>query len=1785
MSRWLFRCGVSWFVPIFALLLLSGAPSRAEAQQGACCLIEGCIETTDAACLLRSGTFIGEGVPCDPDPCSPICSLEPSVLDFGPITVGSSRLLDFVVENVGYVRAAGSFSESCDGFQIISGSSYDLAPGQRKSFTVQFLPATPGAHECQITGTVCDGPVLLGMGTSEEPICLVTPTHLDFGALGVGQFRDRSITVRNVGDGLLVGNAAGCGPFEIVSEESWELGAGEEQTLVVRFRPSGEGSFSCTLSTAPDCEGVGMTGSGEPTPTCLVTPADLQFGEVILDTAADRTFTIENTGAGSLTGNVRINCPGFVLVGASGYSLDAGASQTFTVRFVPQTEGEAECEINLGTACGLLPALGTGVRAPLCAFSPAFLDFGSVPLGSSKVDTFRVTNFGGAELSGSFAFDCPDFEILGDPGYALGAGESRTFDVVFTPSVLGGQVCRLSGSGCADFLLRGFGVEGPECAVSTSEIDLGAVASGEVHRTSFRLANEGGAILAGTMMIVPADTTASLYRFAATGDQTLSYSLTAGQEFAVDLELVADVLGPAAAHVELDPGGAICPDVSLTAEVQDPPVCSVSADAWDFGTVPLGGSAEATVAVTNTGGARLVGTATLDCDGFSFAGGAARTGVAPAGPGGTTLPYDLGGGESLEIVLRFAPETEGDFVCEVDLGALCGSVALSGLGELAPACELDVTQLSFGLVDLGEFADRSFTIGNTGGGRLVGQATSPCPSFFFVGGGAYDLGPGESRQIVVRFVPDQSGDTSCVLEIGSGCTPLSVTATGNGPICGVSPSVLRFGTVLPGTSRDLSFVISNAGGGTLRGFASENCETFTVLGSGDYELHAGESAVINVRFAPRNFGNTSCDVVLSGGCAGVQLTGSGGEPPVCSIDTERLDFGSVALGAVVRESFRIQNLGEGRLRGRVTANCAGFRVLGERDYDLGAKESRDFEVELTAFEEGVLACELDLGSDCRQLDSIADVRLPLGACCFADGSCAVTGADGCVRSGGLEWSEEIGCPDAGCVPIGACCAVDGSCSLATEEHCFADAGVAWSEGEGCTTVECPAGGACCLLDGRCYVLIEDACTGDYGGDGTVCEPSPCVAYGACCFSDGSCELRTEARCTPEGGRSWTLGSDCDGVACEPFGACCLETQTCVVTTASGCNGEYLGDATVCLPGICLSTGACCQTEGECAIVRQDLCMGTFLGDGTVCAPGTCLPRVEDVRVVRNGADVEFEVTTPAGAVTELDGWYRDAGTFTYRQIEAFERRGDAWISRFDPQSSTVRGVEYYLSFLDEALGLRVFHGDPDLPHRLRIGGDEAVAWPPPGRFRMLAAPFEVEGAASVYELLESELGPTGARSWKIGSWDPLEEGYVLLDRTHPGAFESGRSYWVVLSTRPTELRLSGRTQFPPDRSYTFPIRLQSGWNMIGNPADYPIRTDPSRSFIADRGEVLTLADASSGESPRISPIYAYDSGSGGPTAPYRIAPLYLAIWEGGWIENRTGHAITLLLPAVDALADDPPEPLVAWLDGWGEILGDASAATSTGASDAALDFEQAIEVRSGEERRALILGTDAEALEGLDGWDLGDPPPAPASSGPRTSAAFLLSTTASRRLLRDIRPTGVGTTWALVLRSYEPLEVHFPDPLVRPGATPPDLQVRLRPDEAWRSLGSLRTWILPAGEHRMAIWARGAADGSEDPGPPEGGGDFSARGLSLRVEPHPVTRDATVLLTLPAPGAVRLECYDVRGARVWSYQSRGLAAGTHLVRWDGRGLDGRRVGTGTYFLQLSAAPGSVTRKIVLLPRD
>ena len=80
--------------------------------------------------------------------------------------------------------------------------------------------------------------------------------------------------------------------------------------------------------------------SPPPTPVLSATPPSLDFGPIAVGTSVDKTFTVQNTGGGTLTGSASASAP-FSIVGNNSFSLAANQSQQITVRFSPTSAGSA----------------------------------------------------------------------------------------------------------------------------------------------------------------------------------------------------------------------------------------------------------------------------------------------------------------------------------------------------------------------------------------------------------------------------------------------------------------------------------------------------------------------------------------------------------------------------------------------------------------------------------------------------------------------------------------------------------------------------------------------------------------------------------------------------------------------------------------------------------------------------------------------------------------------------------------------------------------------------------------------------------------------------------------------------------------------------------------------------------------------------------------------------------------------------------------------------------------------------------------------------------------------------------------------------------------------------------------------------------------------------------------------------------------------------------------------------------------------------------------------------
>lgn len=191
---------------------------------------------------------------------------------------------------------------------------------------------------------------------------------------------------------------------------------------------------------------TGVTrGSGGSQPSASVTPDSLSFDSVALNTCADRTLTVTNTGGGTLTGTASTALP-FSITGGASIDLEAGQNRTLTVRFCPTTAGTRTGTLTLGLNSGDLTVslTGSGSSQPTASVSPAALAFGDVVMNTCTERELTVTNTGGGMLIGSGFVAFSPFSVPGGVSINLGAGQSQAIPVQFCPITTGTSTGTLS---------------------------------------------------------------------------------------------------------------------------------------------------------------------------------------------------------------------------------------------------------------------------------------------------------------------------------------------------------------------------------------------------------------------------------------------------------------------------------------------------------------------------------------------------------------------------------------------------------------------------------------------------------------------------------------------------------------------------------------------------------------------------------------------------------------------------------------------------------------------------------------------------------------------------------------------------------------------------------------------------------------------------------------------------------------------------------------------------------------------------------------------------------------------------------------------------------------------------------------------------------------------------------------------------------------------------------------------------------------------------------------------
>jgi hypothetical protein len=202
--------------------------------------------------------------------------------------------------------------------------------------------------------------------------------------------------------------------------------------------------------------------------------------------------------------------------------------------------------------------------------------------------------------------------------------------------------------------------------------------------------------------------------------------------------------------------------------------------------------------------------------------------------------------------------------------------------------------VNFGSVALGSFAERTFTVSNTGGGTLSGTASVTAP-FSVVSGSPFTLsGAGGTQAVNVRFTPTTTATATTNLTFTAGGGTISTIVTGTGaaettpptvaitsPTSGPTYTVTSSSLGLKGTASDnvgvtqVAWVNSRGGSGIASGTSSWTTSTIALqLGSNALTVTArdaaGNAATANLTVTLSD--TTSPTVAVTAPAAGTTVT-------------------------------------------------------------------------------------------------------------------------------------------------------------------------------------------------------------------------------------------------------------------------------------------------------------------------------------------------------------------------------------------------------------------------------------------------------------------------------------------------------------------------------------------------------------------------------------------------------------------------------------------------------------------------------------------------------------------------------------------------------------------------------------------------------------------------------------------------------------------------------------------------------------------------------------------------
>ena len=571
------------------------------------------------------------------------------------------------------------------------------------------------------------------------------------------------------------------------------------------------------------------------------------------------------------------------------------------------------------------------------------VDFGLVDVNTTATQTITVSNPGNIPLQITDCIsDNPDIFRVSCPA-SVDAGANGTITVSFTPQDVTpytGQITIKTNAGDVTLSVAGEGA-GAKIAVSEQNIDFGYVGVNETVQREILITNAGNKPLTINNISSPG------VPFSVSYQGTLPITVQPGATFKLLVSFSPDAEGFFTETITIDNNSFNASSVTITLQGAAANVNVQLPTSVDFGTIPENEQITKKITIKNNSSVNIT-LQKID---------------SPAQPFNITsspvTPYELKPGDSVDILVTFAPTGAGDYTSTLRLVFDFGyaEVSLTGKAVTTAVAAIEINerdgnndgQINLGIVEVGQSVAHIIEVKNTGNVSLnvslsisgVGYIfpESPTDTVLYL-----DLNPGESKPIIVRFEPPYNAEPGTYegkIDVATSpysitITPIVLSVTYAKPVPRLDISGIDFGDVDVGTTSEQIVKLYNDGNAQLRVLKCKASlpEVFAIVCPDSVD--AGSSQNITIKFTPQEpiSYEAVATIQTNVGDLTISLKGGGVGAKIVAIP-QIVDFGYVGVGNSVYMELSISNTGNKPLTiNKINGPTAPFAINYQGDLPI-----------------------------------------------------------------------------------------------------------------------------------------------------------------------------------------------------------------------------------------------------------------------------------------------------------------------------------------------------------------------------------------------------------------------------------------------------------------------------------------------------------------------------------------------------------------------------------------------------------------------------------------------------------------------------------------------------------------------------------------------------------------------------------------------------------------------------------------------------------------------------------